>query len=175
MIRSAIARWWIAHPQHACYQEGGTTRPATDPWTRDPSMTETEQAIIYPLAVNNNRAMSLYSESIDKQWIRGHMLASSYRGCGDKNNPAEINTQTFYPAISRRRAARLSTRCGAMPRSGYWIDMSAPIRFTVFREPISKTMTWLPAMRVAGMVPAIRGCVTMCPDTRKSASCRPLL
>lgn len=88
---------WIAHPQHACYQEGGTTRPATDPWTRDPSMTETEQAIIYPLAVNNNRAMSLYSESIDKQWIRGHMLASSYRGCGDKNNPAEINTQTFYP------------------------------------------------------------------------------
>lgn len=25
------------------------------------------------------------------------MLASSYRGCGDKNNPAEINTQTFYP------------------------------------------------------------------------------
>ena len=89
---------WIAHPQHACYQEGGTTRPATDPWTRDPSMTETEQAIIYPLQVGNYvRAMSLYTESIDKQWIRGHMLASSYRGCGDKNNPAEINTQTFYP------------------------------------------------------------------------------
>lgn len=89
---------WIAHPQHACYQEGGTTRPATDPWTRDPSMTETEQAIIYPLQVGNYvRAMSLYTESIDKQWIRGHMLASSYRGCDDKNNPAEINTQTFYP------------------------------------------------------------------------------
>lgn len=166
---------WIAHPQHACYQEGGTTRPATDPWARDPSMTETEQAIIYPLAVNNNRAMSLYSESIDKQWIRGHMAGRRVTGDAATRTIRRRSIRRLsIPVISRRRAARLSTRCGVMPRSGYWIDMSAPIRFTVFREPISRTMTWLPAMRVAGMVLAIRGCVTMCPDTRKSASCLPI-
>lgn len=51
-------------------------------------MTETEQAIITHLLQVGNcvRAMSFIPESIDKQWIRGHMLASSYRGCDDKNN-----------------------------------------------------------------------------------------
>ena len=36
------------------------------------------------------------------------MLASSYRGCGDKNNPAEINVQTFY---SSNIAAQRSGDC----------------------------------------------------------------
>ena len=87
---------WIAHPQHACYQEGGMNRPESDPWAADPEMTDAEQAIIYPLP-DFGRAMSLYTESLDRQWTRGHMLASSYRGCGnDIYNPAEINVQTFY-------------------------------------------------------------------------------
>ena len=30
------------------------------------------------------------------QWRRGHTLASSYRGCGNKGNPAEINVQTLH-------------------------------------------------------------------------------
>lgn len=89
---------WIAHPQHSVYQEGGYTRPASDPWARDPYLTDTESAIIYPI---DGRICSLRTYEDDTytdhyQWSRGHMLASSYRGCGDRNNPAEINVQTFY-------------------------------------------------------------------------------
>ena len=36
---------WIAHPQHACYEEGGRTRPETQPWAADPNMTQAEQAM----------------------------------------------------------------------------------------------------------------------------------
>lgn len=81
---------WIAHPQHACYQEGSGR---TDVWKKDAYMTDAEQAIIYPLPdVNGNRALSLYSESVNRQWTRGHMLMSNYRaGKGE-----EINAQTFY-------------------------------------------------------------------------------
>lgn len=81
---------WIAHPQHACYEEGSGR---TNVWKRDEYMTDAEQAIIYPLPeVNGNRALSLYTESLDRQWTRGHMLMSNYRGGTD----TELNAQTFY-------------------------------------------------------------------------------
>ena len=81
---------WIAHPQHACYQEGSGR---TNVWKRDEYMTDAEQAIIYPLPeVNGNRALSLYTESLDRQWTRGHMLMSNYRGGTD----TELNAQTYY-------------------------------------------------------------------------------
>ena len=86
---------WIAHPQHACYEEGGRTRPETDPWAADPNMTQAEQAIIW-VWPGDNRDKYVVSESPLYRWGRGHMLASGYRGCGDANNPAEINVQTFY-------------------------------------------------------------------------------
>lgn len=86
---------WIAHPQHACYQEGGYTRPAKDPWAAAPEMTQSEQAIIWIWA-GDGRDKYVVSENPPFRWTRGHMLASSYRGCGDKSNPAEINCQTFY-------------------------------------------------------------------------------
>lgn len=90
---------WIAHPQHAVYEEGGKTRPASDPWACDPYLTDNQSAIIYPLYGANNCSLRTYYDNYYQdfyQWQRGHMLASSYRGCGDKNNPAEINKQTFY-------------------------------------------------------------------------------
>lgn len=86
---------WIAHPQHACYEEGGRTRPETSPWAADPNMTQAEQAIIW-IWPGDNRDKYVVSESPLYRWGRGHMLASGYRGCGDANNPAEINVQTFY-------------------------------------------------------------------------------
>ena len=86
---------WIAHPQHACYEEGGRTRPETQPWAADPNMTQAEQAIIW-VWPGDNRDKYVVSESPLCRWGRGHMLASGYRGCGDANNPAEINVQTFY-------------------------------------------------------------------------------
>ncbi|MBO7219704.1 MAG: DNA/RNA non-specific endonuclease [Alistipes sp.] len=92
---------WIAHPQHAIYQEGGKTRPASDPWACDPYLTDSQSAIIYPLYGANNCSLRTYFDNYYQefyQWQRGHMLASSYRGCGDKSNPAEINKQTFYSA-----------------------------------------------------------------------------
>ena len=99
---------WVAHPQHAIYQEGGKTRPDEDPWACDPYLTDNESAIIYPI---DGYACSLRTYEYGTygdyyQWQRGHMLASSYRGCGDANNPAEINKQTFY---SSNVAAQRST------------------------------------------------------------------
>lgn len=86
---------WIAHPQHACYQEGGYTRPETSPWAADPNMTLDEQAIIW-VWPGDNRDKYVVSESPLYRWGRGHMLASGYRGCGNALDPAEINVQTFY-------------------------------------------------------------------------------
>ena len=86
---------WIAHPQHACYEEGGRTRPKPEPWAADPNMTQAEQAIIW-VWPGDNRDKYVVSESPLYRWGRGHMLASGYRGCDDANNPAEINVQTFY-------------------------------------------------------------------------------
>jgi len=102
---------WIAHPQHAIYQEGGYTRPDNDPWACDPYLTENESAIIYPI---DGYACSLRTYEYGTygdyyQWQRGHMLASSYRGCGDKYNPAEINKQTFYSSnIAAQRSGENS-------------------------------------------------------------------
>lgn len=104
---------WVAHPQHAIYQEGGKTRPASDPWACDPYLTDNQSAIIYPLYGANNCSLRTYYDSYYQdfyQWQRGHMLASSYRGCGDRNNPAEINKQTFY---SSNIAAQRSDQNGA--------------------------------------------------------------
>ena len=101
---------WIAHPQHAVYQEGGKTRPASDPWACDPYLTNSQSAIIYPID-GNICSLRTYDDNTytsHYQWGRGHMLASSYRGCGDKNNPAEINVQTFY---SSNVAAQRSGNC----------------------------------------------------------------
>lgn len=89
---------WIAHPQHTVYQEGGKTRPDEDPWACDPYLTDSQSAVVYPV---NGYICSLrtYSSEFEfgyYQWQRGHMIPSSYRGCGDKSNPAEINVQTFY-------------------------------------------------------------------------------
>ena len=86
---------WIAHPQHACYQEGGYNRPAEDPFAMDPNMSQEEQAIIW-IWSGDGRDKYVVSDSPLFRWTRGHMLASSYRGCGDENNPAQINVQTFY-------------------------------------------------------------------------------
>lgn len=101
---------WIAHPQHAVYQEGGKTRPASDPWACDPYLTNEQSAIIYPIDGNicSLRTYDDSSYSSFYQWGRGHMLASSYRGCGDRNSPAEINVQTFY---SSNVAAQRSGDC----------------------------------------------------------------
>ena len=101
---------WIAHPQHTVYEEGGKTRPASDPWARDPYLTDEQSAIIYPIDGNicSLRTYDNDSYSSFYQWGRGHMLPSSYRGCGDKNNPAQINVQTFY---SSNVAAQRSGDC----------------------------------------------------------------
>ena len=101
---------WIAHPQHAIYEEGGKSRPASDPWACDPYLTHDQSAIIYPIDGNicSLRTYDDDSHTTHYQWGRGHMLASSYRGCGNKNNPAEINVQTFY---SSNVAAQRSGDC----------------------------------------------------------------
>lgn len=81
---------WIAHPQHACYQESSGR---TDVWAKDPYMSDDQQAIMYPLLdVTGQKALSLYSESVNKQWGRGHMLMSNYRG----GPGSDLNAQTFY-------------------------------------------------------------------------------
>ena len=101
---------WIAHPQHTVYQEGGKTRPASDPWACDPYLTNSQSAIVYPID-GNICSLRTYDDNTytsHYQWGRGHMLASSYRGCGDRNNPAEINVQTFY---SSNVAAQRSGDC----------------------------------------------------------------
>ncbi len=99
---------WVAHPQHAIYEEGGKTRPASDPWACDPYLTENESATIYPIDGYTCSLRTYYDSSYQNfyQWGRGHMLPSGYRGCGDRNNPAEINKQTFY---SSNVAAQRST------------------------------------------------------------------
>ncbi|MBQ7853001.1 MAG: DNA/RNA non-specific endonuclease [Muribaculaceae bacterium] len=99
---------WIAHPQHAIYEEGGKTRPATDPWACDPYLTDNESAIIYKINSYTCSLRTYYDSSYQTfyQWGRGHMLPSGYRGCGNANNPAEINKQTFYSSnVAAQRSA----------------------------------------------------------------------
>ncbi|MBQ7342655.1 MAG: DNA/RNA non-specific endonuclease [Alistipes sp.] len=101
---------WIAHPHHAIYEEGGKTRPSSDPWACDPYLTNDESAIIYPVDGRTCSLRTYFDETYNDhyQWGRGHMLASSYRGCGNASNPAEINKQTFYSSnIAAQRAKSL--------------------------------------------------------------------
>ena len=89
---------WVAYLLHDCYQEGGYTRPAEDPWAPDPTLDESLQSKIYPSYSGDNyiyytRTTLGYGAS----WTRGHLVMSSERGCGDRNNPALLNVQTFYP------------------------------------------------------------------------------
>lgn len=107
---------WVAHPQHAIYEEGGKTRPASDPWDCDPYLTDNESAIIYKINGYTCSLRTYYDSSYQTfyQWGRGHMLPSGYRGCGDRNNPAEINKQTFYSsnvAAQRAKTADGSADC----------------------------------------------------------------
>ena len=89
---------WVAYLLHDCYQEGGFTRPAQDPWAPDPSLDAAVQSKIYPAyegdVYNYYTATTLSNAAM---WTRGHLVMSSERGCGDKNNPALLNRQTFYP------------------------------------------------------------------------------
>lgn len=78
---------WIAHPQHACYEEGSGR---TNVWARDPYMTDEQQAIMYP--IDGIEYVSLYTAATDTQWTRGHMLMSNYRGGAG----SDLNAQTFY-------------------------------------------------------------------------------
>lgn len=89
---------WVAYPLHDCYQEGGYTRPAVDPWAPDPSLDAAVQSKIYP--TYDGDTYNYYTSTTlegSARWSRGHLVMSSERGCGDKNAPALLNTQTFYP------------------------------------------------------------------------------
>ena len=106
---------WIAHPQHAVYEEGGKTRPASDPWACDPYLTNEQSAIIYPIDGNICSLRTYFDANYSDfyQWGRGHMLASSYRGCGDRNNPAELNVQTFYSSNIAAQRSKSAVNEGA--------------------------------------------------------------
>lgn len=93
---------WVAYPFHAIYEEGGWTRPETDPWRNDPKFEESEQSIIYPIDWQS------YPDHTDeRRWSklagmtdyfgRGHLLMSANRGAGNKSVLLDLNVQTFYP------------------------------------------------------------------------------
>lgn len=99
---------WVAYPCHDIYWEGGYTRPVKDPWRPDPYFSESEQSIIYASDWNawpwsstggrpsdNNQYWSPMPTG--KTVTKGHLMRSAERGCGNKNNPIELNIQTFYP------------------------------------------------------------------------------
>lgn len=89
---------WVAYLLHDCYQEGGYTRPAEDPWAPDPTLDESLQSKIYP-SYSGDQYVYYTRTTLDygASWTRGHLVMSSERGCGDRNNPALLNLQTFYP------------------------------------------------------------------------------
>ena len=91
---------WVAFPCHEIYQEGGRTRPIVDPWRPDPYFNDGEQSVIYADDWNNwpENTSRYWSGTPDgKYTTRGHLLASSDRGAGNKNSLFELNVQTFYP------------------------------------------------------------------------------
>lgn len=100
---------WVAYPCHEIYWEGGYTRPTKDPWRPEPQMTESEQSIIYasdwknwPWSENAGKATDLYQywsplPATNKTVIKGHLMRSAERGCGDSSNPIDLNVQSFYP------------------------------------------------------------------------------
>lgn len=94
---------WVAFPTHDIYNEGGWTRPKRDPWRPDPNMTDAEQSIIYDTDWNSwpNNTFRFWGAAFNSYsgWSmgRGHLMASSDRGCGNKEVLLDLNTQTFYP------------------------------------------------------------------------------
>ena len=99
---------WVAYPCHEIYWEGGYTRPVKDPWRPDPYFSESEQSIIYasdwdawPWSSTNGRPSDKYQYwspmPTGKTVTKGHLMRSAERGCGNKNNPIDLNIQTFYP------------------------------------------------------------------------------
>lgn len=88
---------WVAYLLHSIYQEGGYTRPAVDPWAPDPSLDAAVQSKIYPTDENDKFTFYTNTTLDGGMWTRGHLVMSSERGCGDKQNPALLNRQTFYP------------------------------------------------------------------------------
>lgn len=99
---------WVAYPCHDIYWEGGYTRPVKDPWRPDPYFNESEQSIIYASDWNAWPWSSTGGTPSDKYqyWspmptgktvTKGHLMRSAERGCGNKNNPIDLNIQTFYP------------------------------------------------------------------------------
>lgn len=99
---------WVAYPCHEIYWEGGYTRPIKDPWRPDPEFQESEQSIIYATDWNNWPWTDNGGKPKDKHhyWepmpsgktvIKGHLMRSAERGCGNETNPIDLNVQTFYP------------------------------------------------------------------------------
>lgn len=93
---------WVAYPYHDIYEEGGWTRPSTDPWRPDPQMQEYEQSIIYPADWTgwpNHSDTRRWSklDGMSGYLERGHLLASSNRGAGSFSVLLDMNVQTFYP------------------------------------------------------------------------------
>ncbi len=99
---------WVAYPCHEIYWEGGYTRPTKDPWRPDPAFEESEQSIIYakdwsdwPWESNGGNPTDKYHYwspmPTGKTVIKGHLMRSAERGCGNKTNPIDLNVQTFYP------------------------------------------------------------------------------
>lgn len=99
---------WVAYPCHEIYWEGGYTRPVKDPWRPDPYFSESEQSIIYasdwdawPWSSTDGKPSDKYQYwspmPTGKAVIKGHLMRSAERGCGDKYNPIDLNVQTFYP------------------------------------------------------------------------------
>ena len=99
---------WVAYPCHEIYWEGGYTRPVKDPWRPDPYFSESEQSIIYasdwdawPWSSTGGTPSDKYQYwspmPTGKTVTKGHLMRSAERGCGNKNNPIDLNIQTFYP------------------------------------------------------------------------------
>ena len=87
---------WVAYLLHSCYQEGGYTRPEEDPWAPDPSLDESLQSKIYP-SNSGDKYIYYTRATLDygASWTRGHLVMSSERGCGDRNNPALLNEAPY--------------------------------------------------------------------------------
>lgn len=112
---------WVAYPCHKIYWEGGYTRPTKDPWRPDPKFQESEQSIIYatdwedwPWSDNQGSPTDKYhywaTMPSGETVIKGHLMRSAERGCGDKNNPIDLNMQTFYPTNIAPEFYQNSTR-----------------------------------------------------------------
>jgi len=112
---------WVAYPCHDIYWEGDYTRPTRDPWRPDPKFQESEQSIIYatdwedwPWSGNQGSPTDTHHYwapmPSGKTVIKGHLMRSAERGCGNKTNPIDLNVQTFYPTNIAPEFYQNSTR-----------------------------------------------------------------